>query len=171
MDLDLLWKISDRARRREKLTAEEARFVRDVIPRELATFPRTAAPSRVRHPAGFSISGAPVRTFLSAALLLSARRVLGARYGGSSEFYDRVEADLAFGIMRAHFHHGYPKGAYCCAQCTLAVYPVLEAGAIRWFDSRKLALSVRRMIERKEWRFATAPNSRMLDWALNRDRE
>ena len=50
-----------------------------------------------------------------------------------------MEKDLAFGIMRSHFHHGYPKGVHCCAQCTLAVIPVLEAGAIRYFDCRELS--------------------------------
>lgn len=167
MDYDLLWKISDRARSREKLTATDARFVREVLPHELAAFPRIAFPSRVRHPAGFSISGAPVRTFLHCALLLSARRVLGPRYGGTSEFYDRVEADLAFGIMRSHFHHDFPKGTHCCAQCTLAVYPVLEAQTIRWFDCGELAVKVRKLIETKQWRFSKRTNPQMIDWALN----
>jgi hypothetical protein len=167
MDLNLLWKISDRARNREKLSPAEVAFVRDVLPRELSVFPDITLPSRVRHSGGFSISGAPVGTFLRCALVLSAQRVLGPRYGGTSEFYDRVEADLAFRIMRSHFHNGYPKGTHCCAQCTLAVYPVLQAGAIRWFDCQDLAVSVRRIIETKKWRFAKPANPRIIDWALN----
>src|SRR5262249_8642844 len=95
----------------------------------------------------------------------SAQKVLGKRYEGS-DFYEAVERDLAFGVMRSHFHHGYPKGTHCCQQCTLAVYPVLEAGALRYFECRELAADVRRLIEGKQWRSATAPNPKMLHWAL-----
>ena len=43
--------------------------------------------------------------------------------------------------MRSHFHHGYPKGVHCCVQCTLAVIPVLDAGAIRYFDLPRVVRS------------------------------
>jgi hypothetical protein len=58
----------------------------------------------------------------ASALLIAGQKALGRRFGGA-EFYERVEKDLAFGIMRSHFHHGYPKGAHCCVQCTLGVMP------------------------------------------------
>jgi hypothetical protein len=45
---------------------------------------------------------------------------------------------------------------------------VLEAGAIRYFDGRALAKTVRRIVEKKAWRFRSAPNAKMLDWALSR---
>ena len=61
------------------------------------------------------------------------RRPLDAASPATRSF-ENVERDLALGIMRSHFHHEYPKGTHCCVQCTLAVYPVLEAGAIRYFD-------------------------------------
>ncbi len=168
MDFDTLWAVADRARARQRLPAEDLAFLRDVVPRELASFPHLELPKTIRHPAGFAVSGAPVGTFLRSALLLGARKALGERFEGS-EFYERVERDLAFGIMRSHFHLGFPKGTHCCAQCTLAVYPVLEAGAIRYFDCGELARAVRRLITEGGWRFAKAPNPKLVQWAL-RDR-
>lgn len=165
MDLDQLWRVADLSRGRKKLSPEDIALVREVFPTKLAAFPKLELPRRVRHPAGFSVSGAPVRTFVSSALLLSGKRVLGRRYDGV-EFYERVEKDLAFHIMRAHFHHGYPKGTYCCTQCTLAVLPVLEAQAIRWFDCRSLSVFVRGIIERGEWRFSKPAKPKMVSWAL-----
>lgn len=126
-------------------------------------------PKVIKHPAGFSISGAPVGTFLRSALLIAGRKALGNRYGGSP-FYEMVERDLAFGIMRSHFHHGYPKGTHCCVQCTLAVYPVLEVGAIRYFDCTQLATNLRRLIQRGGWRFTKPANARLTRWALGEAR-
>jgi hypothetical protein len=165
MDYDKLWAVADRARAGRRLQSDESAFVRDAVPASLEFFPRLSLPKSIRHPAGFSVSGAPVGTFLRSALLLSAQKVFGKRYEGS-EFYERVEKDRAFGIMRSHFHHGYPKGTHCCVQCTLAVYPVLEAGALRYFDCAELASDVRSLIEKRKWRFETPPNAKMLGWAL-----
>jgi hypothetical protein len=51
--------------------------------------------------------------------------------------------------------------------CTLATLPVLELGAIRYFDSAKLGKDVRAIIASKGWRFANgAVNGKMLQWAL-----
>jgi hypothetical protein len=166
MDYDQLWMIGEKARRRDRLVPAERHFIVETVPRELSEFPRITTPTRATHPAGFSLSGAPVRTFLRSALVLSAHRVLGPRFERRSEFYHRVAADLAFGIMRSHFHHGHPKGTYCCAQCTLAVYPVLRAGALPWFDCQTLAKAVRQLIEGKRWRFSNSTNPRMVAWAL-----
>jgi len=166
MNYDQLWEIGERARNGARLTPHEKHFVIEVAPRELSRFPRIAFPTRIRHPAGFSISGAPVGTLARSILVLSAQRVLGSRYHVHSAFYERGAADLAFGIMRSHFHHGYPKGVHCCAQCTLAIYPVLKAGSLRWFDCNSLAQSVRRLIEAKQWRFSGSTNPDMLAWAL-----
>jgi hypothetical protein len=124
-----------------------------------------ALPTRIRHPAGCSISGESVGTFLRGALLIAGQKVLGKRFGGS-EFYERVERDLAFGIMRSHFHHGYPKGVHCCVQCTLAVIPVLDAGAIRYFDCHELHRSVTRLVRQGQWRFAKPVDPRFVRWAL-----
>src|SRR5262249_50050381 len=154
---------------RQRLTSEDIAFVREVVPRKLESFPKMSLPKSIRHPAGFVISGAPVGTFLRSALLIAGQRALGPRFGGSA-FYDSVEKDLAFGIMRSHFHHGYPKGTHCCVQCTLAVYPTLEAGAIRFFDCRQLARDVRRLIADGGWRFAKPANAKMLQWALRDER-
>ena len=166
MDFDFLWKISERAKNRQKLTQDEKIFVSDVVLEELSEFPRISVPDRVRHPGGFSISGRPVVTLLGSALLLSAQGALGKRYADRSQFYGRVEEKLAFEIMRSHFHLGYPKGAHCCGQCTLAVYPVLRAEAIRWFDCRNLATAVRQIIETRSWRFSKSTNPKMVEWAL-----
>jgi hypothetical protein len=166
MNYEQLWDIGEQARHGAQLTPGEKSFIVEVVPRELAKFPNVPVPSRVRHPAGFSLSGAPVRTLTRCVLVLSARRVLGPNYDARSEFYQRVAADLAFGIMRSHFHHEYPKGVHCCAQCTLAVYPVLKAKALRWFDCHSLAEGVRRLIEEKQWRFSGATNPLMIGWAL-----
>src|SRR5215831_16825664 len=165
MNFDKLFTVAESARTARRLSSEDIAYVREVVPEELESFPRLNLPKAIRHPAGFSIAGAPVGTFLRSALLLAGRKTLGNRYGGSA-FYERVERDLAFGIMRSHFHHGYPKGTHCCVQCTLAVYPVLEAGAIRYFDCDPLARDVRRLIAGGKWRFVTPPNAKMLQWAL-----
>ena len=165
MDYDRLWVVADLARDRRSLTPDDAHFVCDEIPSELREFPRIKPPKSVKHPAGFSLSGAPVGTFLRSALLLAGRKVLGNRYDGSS-FYEDVEKDLAFGIMRSNFHHEYPKGAHCCVQCTLAVYPVLEVGAIRYFDCAELAAAVRELVRQRQWRFASPPNPKLLHWSL-----
>lgn len=165
MDFDTLWTVADRARAARRLPSEDIAFVREVVPTELESFPQLDLPKVVRHPAGFSISGAPVGTFVRSALLIAAQKALGNRFG-SSAFYESVERDLAFGIMRSHFHHGYPKGAHCCAQCTLAVYPTLEVGAIRYFDCARLSQDVRRLITEGKWRFAKPPNPKIVRWAL-----
>ena len=101
--------------------------------------------------------------------IIAGQRALGKRFGGS-EFYERVEKDLAFGIMRSHFHHGYPKGVHCCVQCTLAVIPVLEAGAIRYFDCRELSKAARRIVRQRQWRFAKSTDPRLVRWALGERR-
>jgi hypothetical protein len=164
MDFDQLWSVADRARTERRLSSEEIGFVRDVVPEELRTFPRVKLPKSFRHPAGFSVSGAPVGTFLRSALLIAGQKALGRRFAGSP-FYEQVESDLALAIMRSHFHNGYPKGTFCCAQCTLAVYPALEAGAIRYFDCTGLAKEVRRLVREREWRFAKPVNPKLAGWA------
>ena len=167
MDYDRLFVIADVARTRRGLSRDDIAFVRDDVPAALASFPRLKIPARISHPSGFSISGAPVGTFVKSSVLMAAQRALGPRYKGSP-FYERVEADLALHIMRSHFHHGYPKGTNCCVQCTLAVLPALEMNSIRYFDSCALAKDVRALIDARGWRFATAaPNARMLRWALS----
>ena len=165
MDLDTLWIVADRARTKSGLAPEDILFVRDVTPDQLGSFPQLKLPSSIRHPAGFSMSGASVGTLLRSALLIAGQKALGRRFGGA-EFYERVEKDLAFGIMRSHFHHGYPKGAHCCVQCTLAVMPVLDAGAIRYFDCRELSVAARRLVRQRQWRFAKPADPRMVRWAL-----
>jgi hypothetical protein len=165
MDFNRLWQVAESSRSQRRLHPTDVAFVRAVVPEELESFPRLTLPKAIRHPAGFSVSGAPVGTFLRSALLLAGQKALGNRYGGSP-FYERVERDLAFGIMRSHFHHGYPKGTHCCVQCTLAVYPVLEAGAIRYFDCAELAKDVRRLIQDGGWRFSKPGNPGLMRWAL-----
>jgi len=162
MDYTKLFEIAEQARRRDRLASADLAFVRDTAPAALAAFPRITPPKSVRHPGGFAISGAPVGTFIRSALLLAGQKALGRRYGGHA-FYEHVEDDLAMRIMRSHFN----KGAFCCKQCTLAVLPVLDAGAIRWFDGQSLAKEVRRLINARAWRFASPPNGRMLNWAMS----
>jgi len=165
MDLDTLWVVADRARTRPRLASADISFVRDVAPDRFDAFPRLTWPASIRHPAGFSITGASVGTFFRSALLVAGQKALGKRFG-AAEFYERVEKDLAFGIMRSHFHHGYPKGVHCCVQCTLAVIPVLDAGAIRYFDCRELSSAVRSLVRKRQWRFAKLADPRMVRWAL-----
>ncbi len=165
MDFDKLLIVADRARGRARPAPEDVLFVRDVVPDELESFPKLKLPGSIRHPAGFPVSGAPVGTFVRAALLIAGQKAMGNRFGGSA-FYERVEQDLALRIMRSNFHNGYPKGAYCCVQCTLAVLPVLDAGAIRYFDCRELSRSVRRLVRQQQWRFARPTDPRMVRWSL-----
>lgn len=167
MNFELLLRIADKARTGARLSPEENRYIAVTVPEELAGYPRIEWPARARHPAGFTINGAVVRTFAKCALVIAARGALGVQYGRKSRFYSQVESDLALGIMRAHFLHGDPKGVFCCPPCTLAVLPVLEAGAIHWLDGRKLAPEVRVLIEKRGWRFARFKNTAMLRWALH----
>jgi hypothetical protein len=77
------------------LSEADVAFVRDVVPTQLESFPPPKLPKVIRHPAGFSIAGAPVGTFLRSSLLIAGRKVLGNRYNGSP-FYEMVEKNLAF---------------------------------------------------------------------------
>ena len=165
MDFDTLWAVADRARGRARLAPDDVSFVREVAPAHFDSFPKLKLPAKVRHSAGFSISGAPVGTFVRSALLVAGQKALGRRFGGT-EFYERVEQDLALRIMRSHFHNGHPKGAYCCVQCTLAVIPVLDAGAIRYFDCRELSKTVKRLVRQRRWRFSKPVDPRIVRWAL-----
>jgi hypothetical protein len=165
MDFERLFAVADQARRPGRLSADDANFVCETVPAALADFPKVTPPKSVRHPGGFTVNGAPVGTFMRSALLLAGQKALGKGFGGDP-FYERVESDLALRIMRSHFHGGAPKGAFCCKRCTLAILPVLEADAIRWFDGPPLAKDVRRMIDAGEWRFASPPAEAMRQWAL-----
>ena len=165
MNFDTLWAVADRARGRAPLSRGDVAFIRDVAPRQLDSFPAIKLPARVRHPAGFSMSGASVGTFVRSALLIAGQKALGRRFGGD-EFYERVEKDLAFGIMRSHFHLGYPKGVHCCVPCTLAVVPVLDAGAIRYFDCDELSNAVTRLVQQRQWRFSRPVDPRLVRWAF-----
>jgi hypothetical protein len=165
MDLDRLWRAADHARTKRSLASEDAAYIRDVVPLQFESFPDLDLPKSIRHPAGFSVAGAPVGTFVRSALLIAGQKALGPRFGRSA-FYESVERDLAFAIMRSHFHHRYPKGTHCCAQCTLAVLPTLEARAIRYFDCRQLASEVRQLVEQRKWRFSRPPSATMERWAL-----
>lgn len=165
VDLDTVWAVAERARAGSPLSPSDVSFVRNVAPDRFEDHPRLKLPATVRHPAGFSVSGASVGTFLRSALLIAGQKALGRRCGGS-EFYERVERDLAFGIMRSHFHNGYPKGVHCCVQCTLAVIPVLDAGAIRYFDCRELSRAVKQLVRQRKWRFAKRVDPRMVGWAF-----
>lgn len=165
VDFKKLWDVAERTRSRQSQPAEHVAFMRDVVPAQLESLARLNLPKAIRHPAGFSISGAPVGTLVRSALLIAGQGVLGKRYGGSP-FYETVERDLAFAIMRSNFHHGFPKGTHCCVQCTLAVYPVLELGAIRYFDCDELAREVRGLISEGAWRFSKPANRKLTRWAL-----
>ena len=168
MDFTTLWAVADRARAKRRLEPADIKFVRDVVPTELDAFPKLTLPASIKHPAGFSVSGASVGTFVRAALLVAGQKALGHRFRGH-EFYENVEKDLAFGIMRSHFHLGYPKGTHCCVQCTLAVLPVLDAGAIRYFDCNESSAAVRRIVRQGEWRFAKPADPRFVRWSLGDD--
>ena len=161
----MLWAVADRARGRSPLAPRDVSFIKHVAPDQFDSLRQLKLPASIKHPAGFSVTGASVRTFVQSALLVAGQKVLGTRFGGS-EFYESVEKDLAFGIMRSHFHLGYPKGVHCCVQCTLAVIPVLDAGAIRYFDCRELSRAARLLIRQRKWRFARPVDARTVRWAL-----
>ena len=165
VSLDRLWIVAERARARGPLSRDDIAFVRDALPSTLESFPKVKPPKTIHHPGGFTVSGAPVGTFLRAALLIAGQKALGRRFAGHP-FFENVERDLALGIMRSHFHHGYPKGTHCCVQCTLAVYPVLEAGAIRYFECAPLSDQVRQIVRKRQWRFARPVNAAMVRWSL-----
>jgi hypothetical protein len=165
VSLDRLWIVAERARARGPLSSDDVGFVREALPSALESFPKVKPPKTIHHPGGFTVSGAPVGTFLRAALLIAGQKALGRRFAGHA-FFENVERDLALGIMRSHFHHGYPKGTHCCVQCTLAVYPVLEAGAIRYFECAPLSAQLRQIVRKRQWRFARPVNAAMMRWSL-----
>jgi hypothetical protein len=165
VSIDRLWVVAERARARGPLSRDDVTFVRDALPSALESYPKIRLPKAIRHPGDFSVSGAPVGTFLQSALLIAGQKALGRRFAGHS-FFENVERDLALAIMRSHFHHGYPKGAHCCVKCTLAVYPVLQAGAIRYFECRPLSEQVKQLIRKRQWRFAGPVNAAMARWSL-----
>ena len=168
VNCERLWVVAERARARGSLSRDDVAFVRDTLPAALDSFPRIMLPQTIRHPGGFTVSGAPVGTFLRSALLIAGQKALGRRFAGHS-FFENVERDLALGVMRSHFHHGYPKGTHCCVQCTLAVYPVLEAGAIRYFECGPLSVQVRKIVRNRQWRFSGSVNAAMARWSLGED--
>lgn len=94
MELDTLWAVAERSRTSRRLASGDVAYMRDVAPRDLGSFPKLKLPKTIRHAAGFSVSGAPVGTFLRSALVIAGQKALGSRYGGSA-FYERVERDLA----------------------------------------------------------------------------
>ena len=167
MDYERLLKIGDQCRFPIRLSSQDKVFICETVPEELHTFPNFKYPSHLKHPGGFTISGAVVRSFIKCALVLAGRRALGVQYYRQSEFYDHVARELTLGMTLSHFHHSDPKGAYCCAQCTLALYPVLKAGALRWVNCIQLASAVRSLIEDRKWRFTTSTNPRMITWSLS----
>src|SRR6185436_18382008 len=163
--LEELWIVTESARRRAPLSRANLEFLRNAVPASLASFPQIKLPKSIRHPGGFTVAGAPVGTFLRSALLIAGWKALGRRFAGHS-FFENVEREVALGVMRSHFHHEYPKGTHCCVQCTLAVYPVLEARAIRYFDCAPLAEQARQIVRHRQWRFARPVNAAMVRWAL-----
>ena len=76
MDFNVLWQVADRARSQRRLASTDIAFLCDVVPVELESFPRLNLPTVIHHPAGFSISGAPVGTFLRSALLIAGKKRL-----------------------------------------------------------------------------------------------
>lgn len=166
--LERIVELSERAKNGGKFTQEEKTYISVELPRVLKDYPDLDFPRKIKHPAGFSVSGAPVRTFLKSMLLMLGRRALGHRFGGHSEFYEKVERDLAFHIMRSHFHNQYPKGTFCCAKCTLAILPVLRMKAIRWFDCQESADSIEEVVINKQWRYSHFNDQKMLNWSFSR---
>jgi hypothetical protein len=74
MDYERPLAAADRARSRGPPSRADRAFVRDEVPEELAAFPRIKASTKLAHPAGFHVSGAPVRTPARASLNRSASR-------------------------------------------------------------------------------------------------
>ena len=81
--LDRLWVVADRARARGPLSREDIAFVRDTIPAALGSS-QVKLRMTIRHPGGFTVSGAPVGTFLNSVLLLAGQKALGRRFGGGA---------------------------------------------------------------------------------------
>ncbi len=86
MDFDRLFQLADRSRGGKRFAVDDADFVSEAVPAALRDFPNYEAPAKIRHPAGFTVEGAPVGTFMKAALLLCGQRVFGKRYEGSGFF-------------------------------------------------------------------------------------
>lgn len=76
-----LWSVSEAARGRGRLSAADVVFATETVPRRLASFPELKLPDRLRHPAGFTISGAPRGTFVRSGLLFQIRPQLRLPHG------------------------------------------------------------------------------------------
>ena len=72
MNCERLWVVAERARARGLLSRDDTAFVRETLPAALESSPRITLPKTIRHPGGFTVSGAPVGTFLRSARLLLA---------------------------------------------------------------------------------------------------
>ena len=109
------------------------------------------------HPAGFSISGAPVGTFLRSA---PHRRAEGAgQKVWRIRLLERVEKDLAFGASCARIFTTAIRRVY------IAVFSA-HLRAIRYFDCRELFVALQRIVRQRQWRFAKSTDPRIVRWAL-----
>jgi hypothetical protein len=79
-NLDRLWAVAERARARGPLSRDDIGFVRDTLPAALESFSRIKPPKVIHHPGGFTVSGAPVGTFLRSAFLVAGQKALGRRF-------------------------------------------------------------------------------------------
>jgi len=93
-----------------------------------------------------------------AALLIAGQKALGKRFGGS-DFYERVEKDLAFGASCARIFTTAIRRVY------IAVFSA-HLRAIRYFDCRELFVALRRIVRQRQWRFAKSTDPRIVRWAL-----
>jgi hypothetical protein len=59
MDYGRLFKVAESVRSGQRLLAEDTNFIREEIPIDLPAFPQIKPPKSIRHPGGFSVSGAP----------------------------------------------------------------------------------------------------------------
>jgi hypothetical protein len=125
-----------------------------------------------RSPPGFRLAsgevarGATGRIALNAYLLLLARKAFGRDYTRSDRRLHYWNMHLGFHIMRSHFGGWSEKGIYCCATCTLSVFPLYCTRAFGAFDCDLLKQNVLAALTDRTGPFSRKFSPRYAEWAM-----
>lgn len=131
------------------------------IPLELG-----AAPEGFRLATGKQARGATGRVALQCYFLLLGRKFMGANFTQNDKRMEFFNLHLGFHIMRGHFMGKYAPGMYCCATCTLSVFPLYCNRALFGFDNKRMEQNVIDAIETGKPPFTTKYDQKYAQWAL-----
>lgn len=115
---------------------------------------------------GERAKGATGRIALNAYFLLLGRLALGRNYARTDERMGYWNMYLGFQIMRSNFGGRSEKGLYCCATCTLSVFPLYCTHAFDSFDCDLLKANVLEALSKGTGRFACKYSKKYEQWAI-----